>query len=397
MRSEVTFTVHSKYVSRYKSGFPLIMKEAINHAKEYKEGDIVRLVDENNQFIAKGFIGEQNKGIGWVFTKNEQDTFTKPFFLKKLEKAIKHRKSLFEDTDTTAFRVCNGEGDGLGGVTIDYFEGYYVFNWYSEGVYSFHQEIIQSLDELVDSKGIYQKKRFDAGGKYIEDDDFVSGERAPVPLIVKENGTKFAIYLNEGAMVGVFLDQREVRNKIKEKYAKNKTVLNTFSYTGAFSVVSALGGATKTTSVDLANRSLPKTIEQFKINGVDYEQQDIVVQDVFSYFKYAKRKKLTFDLVILDPPSFARSKKIKFSVAKDYSNLLEEAIELLSTNGVIIASTNYSGFGMDKFKAFIKKAFENSSKTYKILEEYTLPEDFKTISQYKEGNYLKVAFIQVRQ
>src|SRR5690606_1794097 len=107
-------------------------------------------------------------------------------------------------------------------------------------------------------------------------------------------GVNLAVYLNEGAMVGVFLDQRDVRKTIQDKYVKGKTVLNTFSYTGAFSVFAALGGATKTTSVDLANRSLSKTREQFSINGIDLEAHDIVVEDVFQYFKYAVRKEKKF-------------------------------------------------------------------------------------------------------
>ena len=137
----------------------------------------------------------------------------------------------------------NGEGDGLGGLTIDYFDGYYLINWYSEGVYSFKNAVIGALKRLVEFKGIYEKKRFDAKGQYVEDDDFVAGERGEFPLIVKENGVNFAVYLNEGAMVGVFLDQRPVRKLIRDKYAKGKTVLNTFSYTGAFSVFAVEGGA----------------------------------------------------------------------------------------------------------------------------------------------------------
>src|SRR5690606_18911637 len=110
-------------------------------------------------------------------------------------------------------------------------------------------------------------------------------------------------------------------------------VLNTFSYTGAFSVAAAIGGAAKTTSVDLAKRSSAKTIEQFSVNGIDYEHQDILVMDVFNYFKYAKRKELKFDLVVLDPPSFARSKKYTFSTAKDYTNLMKEAIAITEQKG----------------------------------------------------------------
>ncbi len=119
------------------------------------------------------------------------------------------------------------------------------------------------------------------GGMYKDEDGFVMGERGEFPLLVKENDVQFAVYLNEGAMVGVFLDQRDVRKRIRDKYAEGRTVLNTFSYTGAFSVFAALGGAARTTSVDVANRSYGKTIEQFSVNGIDFDAHDILVEDVF--------------------------------------------------------------------------------------------------------------------
>lgn len=144
----------------------------------------------------------------------------------------------------------------------------------------------------------------------------------------------------------------------------------------------------------MANRSLPKTIEQFSVNGIDYEAQDIIVEDVFHYFKYAKKKEKKFDLVILDPPSFARTKKVKFSAAKDYKKLLKEAVEITEKGGVIVASTNFSGFGMGKFKQFAEEAFKELGGKYKIAEEFSLPEDFRTVKEYPEGNYLKVLFLQ---
>jgi 23S rRNA (cytosine1962-C5)-methyltransferase len=194
-------------------------------------------------------------------------------------------------------------------------------------------------------------------------------------------------------MVGFFLDQRDVRKTLMDKYASGKTVLNTFSYTGAFSVFAALAGA-KTTSVDLANRSLVKTQEQFSINGIDSSRQTIIVEDVFKYFKYATRKHLLFDVVILDPPSFARSKKKTFSVANNYVELLQDAIAVTKPGGMIIASTNYSGFNMKKFQRFVAAAFKTTPYTYRIREEFSLPDDFLVHSEFPEGNYLKVVFIE---
>jgi len=395
MRSEVTVKIKPKFIKEIKSGYPLILKDAIQNLNDVQEeGTIIKVVDEKNQFIGKGYYGKQNKGYGWILTRKESEQINQSFFESKIKSALHKRKQFYKSSDTTAFRALNGEGDGLGGLIIDYYDGYYVVSWYSEGIYTFRDEIIAALQKVANFKGIYEKKRFDTKGKYIEGDDFVAGERGEFPLIVKENGVNFAVYLNDGAMVGVFLDQRNVRKQIRDKYAKGRTVLNMFSYTGAFSVFAALGGASKTTSVDLANRSLSKTIEQFSVNEVDYEAQDIIVEDVFLYFKYAAKKKMKFDMVVLDPPSFARSKKYTFSAAKDYKNLLKETIAITENNGIIVASTNCSAFDMKKFKGFIDTAFKEMNGKYKILEEHSLPEDFRTIDQFKEGDYLKVVFIE---
>ncbi|PLT29719.1 class I SAM-dependent rRNA methyltransferase [Peribacillus deserti] len=395
MYKQIQLQIKPKYVNKYRGGYPLILKEAIQNINELKEeGTIVNLVDGKNTFIAKGYYGKQNKGYGWILSRSEKEQIGQKFFEKKLEEAIELREPFYRNTETTAFRVFNGEGDGVGGITIEFFDGYYLINWYSKGIYEFRDDIINALQSVVDFKGIYQKKRFDTKGQYIDEDDFVMGERGHFPIIVKENGANFAVYLNESAMVGVFLDQRDVRKTIRDKYSQGKSVINTFSYTGAFSVFAALGGAVKTTSVDLANRSRSKTVEQFSINEIDYEAQDIIVEDVFNYFKYAVRKNLKFDMVILDPPSFARSKKYVFSAEKDYKNLMKEAIAITEDNGIIIASTNASSFGMSKFKGFIETAFKESNSRYTLLEEFTLPEDFRTIKEFPEGNYLKVVFIR---
>lgn len=395
MQNEVKLKIKDKFSNKYKAGFPHIFKEAILNIEVLdQEGAIVQLVDEKDHFLGRGYYGRQNKGFGWVLTQTEHEPIDQQFFDKKIDAALDKRSTFFEDKDTTAFRVFNGEGDGIGGLTVEYYAGFYVINWYSQGIYQFKDLILHALMNLVEFKGIYEKKRFDTGGKYVEDDDFVAGDRGEFPVIIKENGVNFAVYLNDGPMTGIFLDQRQVRKTIRDKYANGKSVLNTFSYTGAFSVFASLGGAKETTSVDLANRSLPKTIEQFQVNGIDENDHTIRVMDVFNYFKYAVKKNLSFDMVILDPPSFARSKKHTFSASKDYVNLLKETIAITADEGVIVASTNASSFGMDKFKNFIDQAFTEMNEAYKIMETFSLPDDFKTIKQYKEGDYLKVLFIK---
>ncbi|WP_195695641.1 class I SAM-dependent rRNA methyltransferase [Priestia megaterium] len=395
MRKEVQVIAKEAFIKKVNKGYPLIEKDAlVDGHKLQEEGVIINLVTPKNQFLAKGYYGKQNKGYGWILSKKKNEQIDAAFFARKIQQAISSRHDFYASEDTTAFRVFNSEGDGIGGLIIDYYDGYYVMSWYSEGIYRFKEYVIEALKSAPNFKGLYQKKRFNVKGQYIEEDDFVAGDKGEFPLIVKENGIRFAVYLNDGAMVGVFLDQRDVRKTIRDKYAKGKTVLNMFSYTGAFSVAAALGGAAKTTSVDLANRSLAKTIEQFSVNGIDHEAQDIIVEDVFKYFKYAVKKNMTFDLVVLDPPSFAKSKKHTFSAAKDYKDLLKEAIALTKPNGVIVASTNASNFDMKKFHSFIEKAFNEKGERYKMMEQFALPADFKTIKEFKSGNYLKVVFIQ---
>ena len=392
---EVNLRVKDKFIDEYKNGYPLILESKIvNMGDVYIEGSIVNLLDDKDNFIARGYYGKQNKGSGWILSQKEDEKIDGNLFRKKLIVAINRRTRFFNNPKTNCFRLFNGEGDGIGGLTIEYFDEFLVVNWYSEGIYKFKDEIIEALKQLVHFKGIYEKKRFSEEGKYIEEDDFLFGERADMPLIVMENGVNFAVYLNDGAMVGVFLDQRDVRKAIKDRYSSGNRVLNTFSYTGAFSVFASLGGAQKTTSVDLANRSLSKTVEQFRINGIDDTSEEIIVDNVFNYFKYAHKKRIKFDLSILDPPSFAKSKNFKFSAEKDYKDLLKETILITRDGGTIVASTNAASFDMKKFKSFVSQAFKESDKAYKILEEYTLPDDFKTIEEFKEGDYLKVLFIR---
>lgn len=396
MNKEIDLTVKPQYIKNYMNGYPLILKDfMVDWSKVKEEGTILNLFDERKKFIAKGYYGIQNKGYGWVLSSKKEENIDVGYFSHKIKTAIKYREDFYSDKNTTAFRVFNGEGDGVGGLTIDYFDGFYLLTWYSLGIYQFKEDILTALQSQVEYKGIYQKKRFDIKGQYLDDaDDFVCGSRGEFPLIVKENGANFAIYLDDGPMVGVFLDQREVRKTIRDSYAKGKTVLNTFSYTGAFSVFAALGGSTKTTSVDLAQRSRSKTQEQFTINDINVDAQDIIVEDVFNYFKYAVKKGILFDVVVLDPPSFARSKKHTFSVVKDYVKLLKEAIQITNKGGVIVASTNYANFNMGKFKEFIDRAFNELGEKYKIEHTYSLPKDFKVMDKFKEGDYLKVVFVR---
>lgn len=393
--------INGKHLDKYKQNYPLLFKEAVLgfhqlEAEGIEEGTLLKLVDTGNQFIATAYYGIQNKGIGWILSKREKEKIDLQFFLRKIYSALEKRMGLFNNPKTNCFRVFNGEGDGIGGLTIDFFNGYYLINYYSKGIYHFKDLIQEALSKSVEFDAIYEKKRFDDMDLEIENEDgFVLGSPATFPIIVRENDVNFAIYFNDGAMVGIFMDQRDVRRAIKHKYAKGKTVLNTFAYTGAFSVFAALGGAKQVYSVDLANRTTERVEENFKLNNLSIEDHPVVIEDCFNYFKFAQKKDLKYDLVILDPPSFAKSKHTIFSAEKDYPELLAEAIRVTTPGGVIIASTNAANFDMDKFKVLIGRGFNLAKKRFEIIEVFAQPRDYKTHHEYPESQYLKVVAIRL--
>ncbi|RXV49301.1 RlmI/RlmK family 23S rRNA methyltransferase [Enterococcus faecalis] len=386
--------VTKKAEHKFKKGYPLIQKEDLQQVPEPLPTDWLTLIDSKGQRLAEGYLGEQNKGIGWLLSWH--GPINQSFFQQLFEISREKRTSFEKDSLTTAYRLFNGEGDGIGGVIIDRYADYAVFSWYNETLYQKKAELLTAFRTVYpDIIGAYEKIRFST--KNLPESQFLYGEQAPEPLLVTENGVQFATYLNEGLMTGIFLDQKEVRGRLVDGFAVGKTVLNMFSYTGAFSVAAAMGGAVATTSVDLAKRSLPKTTEQFEVNHLNLAAQKIIVMDVFDYFKYASRKGLSYDMIILDPPSFARNKKKVFSVAKNYGELVKDSIDILTDKGTLIASTNAANLSLAKYQKMVITALQEKNVRYKITDTYQLPTDFQVNPNFPEGNYLKVLFIEIEK
>ena len=386
--------VTKKAEHKFKKGYPLIQKEDLQQVPAPLPTDWLTLIDSKGQRLAEGYLGEQNKGIGWLLSWH--GPINQSFFQQLFEISREKRTSFEKDSLTTAYRLFNGEGDGIGGVIIDRYADYAVFSWYNETLYQKKAELLTAFRTVYpDIIGAYEKIRFST--KDLPESQFLYGEQAPEPLLVTENSVQFATYLNEGLMTGIFLDQKEVRGRLVDGFAVGKTVLNMFSYTGAFSVAAAMGGAVATTSVDLAKRSLPKTTEQFEVNHLNLAAQKIIVMDVFDYFKYASRKGLSYDMIILDPPSFARNKKKVFSVAKNYGELVKDSIDILTDKGTLIASTNAANLSLAKYQKMVITALQEKNVRYKITDTYQLPADFQVNPNFPEGNYLKVLFIQIEK
>ena len=385
--------VHLKRLAsnRVKNGYPVLGELDIFDQGDAKEGDLVRLYDPQKKFIGVAYLGEENRNIGWVLT-NEDREINKGFYLEKLSQAKDFRSAFYENEDTTAFRVFNSQGDGIGGLTIDYYDGFYVVSWYNKGIYQYRDVILETFkDVFVHAKGVYEKNNFpDSKVK----SQHVFGEEAPEPLIIKENGINYATYLNDGWMTGIFFDQRHVRYEIMTNYGVGQNVLNLFSYTGAFSVAATMGGAVKTVNVDVAKRSKELTAEQFAVNELDTGGHEIRVIDVDSYLDYAQKHELKFGLIVVDPPTFARTDKGTWSVEEDYSNLISQCLNILEEEGTLIVSTNAWKLSADDFYEIVEEGFNMAHEDGVLIDNYTLPEDYRISETYPESSYLKVFALQ---
>ena len=368
----------------------LVLLEASDLENVNLKDQEVEVYRQEGTFLGTAYLSQQNKGLGW-FVSTDKVTFNQAFFETLFRQAKEKRKSYYQDDLTTAFRLFNQEGDGFGGLTVDLYGDYAVFSWYNSYVYQIRQTISEAFRQVFpEVLGTYEKIRF-KGLDY--ESAHVYGQEAPEFFTVLENGVLYQVFMNDGLMTGIFLDQHEVRGSLVDGLAMGKSLLNMFSYTAAFSVAAAMGGASQTTSVDLAKRSRELSQAHFQANGISTDDHRFIVMDVFEYFKYAKRKGLTYDVIVLDPPSFARNKKQTFSVAKDYHKLISQSLEILNPGGIIIASTNAANVSRQKFTEQIDKGF--AGRSYQILNKYGLPADFAYNKKDESSNYLKVISMKV--
>ena len=368
----------------------LVLLEASDLENVNLKDQEVEVQGQEGNFLGTAYLSQQNKGLGWFISKDKV-AFNQACFETLFRKAKEKRNAYYQDDLTTAFRLFNQEGDGFGGLTVDLYGDYAVFSWYNSYVYQIRQTISEAFRQVFpEVLGAYEKIRF-KGLDY--ESAHVYGQEAPDFFTVLENGVLYQVFMNDGLMTGIFLDQHEVRGSLVDGLAMGKSLLNMFSYTAAFSVAAAMGGASQTTSVDLAKRSRELSQAHFQANGLSTDEHRFIVMDVFEYFKYAKRKDLTYDVIVLDPPSFARNKKQTFSVAKDYHKLISQSLEILNPGGIIIASTNAANVSRQKFTEQIDKGF--AGRSYQILNKYGLPADFAYNKKDESSNYLKVISMKV--
>ncbi|GFH43074.1 SAM-dependent methyltransferase [Lactococcus hodotermopsidis] len=374
-------TINKFAAKKIRQGISVLDVRDFSH-ENYADGFAALYVDKT--FLTNAYFSRQNKGVGWTIETTD--------FVQLFKTAKAKRQNYFNDELTTAFRIFNQDGDGFGGMTVDIYGNFALFSWYNSFIYSLKADILNAFRQVFpEILGGYEKVRFESK---LPISSHIFGETSPDKLTILENGVKYQVFLNDGLMTGIFLDQHEVRGALLDELAVGKDVLNLFSYTAAFSVAAAMGGAVSTVSVDLAKRSRELSEAHFKANGLALENHKFHVMDVFEYFKYAARKNLTFDLIVIDPPSFARNKKMTFSVAKNYHQLIADSLPILNKYGKIIASTNHAGLTREAFLTELSKGF--GTQKFDIIKEFSLPADFVTNPCDPHSDYLKVFVLEIK-
>lgn len=204
-----------------------VLLEEVDFSDLSETDQEVELFSQSNEFLGKAYLSRQNKGIGW-FVSNQKVSFNQKFFESLFEKAKQKRSTYYQDELTTAFRLFNQEGDGFGGMTLDLYGDYAVFSWYNSYIYGIRQEIIAAFSQVFpEVLGAYEKIRF-KGLDY--ESAHIYGREAAKYFTVLENGVLYQVFMNDGLMTGIFLDQHEVRGSLVDDLAMGKSLLNMFSF-----------------------------------------------------------------------------------------------------------------------------------------------------------------------
>ncbi len=226
---------------RVQNGYPLLQEDDL--LDQIQENQWVDFVNKEGKRIAKGYLGVQNNGVGWSLTTKKNYRLTMRFLLNYFFRQKKNVALFIGTKKPMPFDSLTVQERYLGGMTVDKYGDFAVVSWYNRTLYHKQEEIISAFKEVFpEIEGIYEKLRFQTDQSYSK---LLAGIKAPEPLHIKENDVNYVVYLNEGLMTGIFLDQREVRSLLASGFVKNKDVLNMFSYTGAFSVAAAVGKAKK--------------------------------------------------------------------------------------------------------------------------------------------------------
>ena len=372
---------------------PWIFSGAITRIPEnLAEGALVRVVDENNKFMALGHYQVGSIAVRVLsFTDRKIDHV---FWVERLSEAYQVRCHLnLVRPDNDIYRLVHGEGDQLPGLIIDVYGETAVMQAHSVGMHCCRQEIAEALVEACNGvvKHVYYKSETTLPYKadlHQENGFLVGGDETN---IATENGLKFHIDWLKGQKTGFFIDQRENR-KLLETYSKGKSVLNMFCYTGGFSVYAMRGEAKLVHSVDSSAKAIDLTRANAELNFPGDKRHEAFAEDAFKFLEKAGGD---YDLVILDPPAFAKHKGALHNALKGYTRLNSIAFQKIRKGGIVFTFSCSQAVNKDQFRLAVFTAAAQSGRHVRILHQIHQPADHPINIYHPEGEYLKGLVLQV--
>ncbi len=373
-------------------------------------GDAVELADEEGAFLGRALWDAESPICARVFERAADRPLDAGSIIDRIERALRVRDALFGD-DTTAYRLCNGEGDRVPGLVLDRYGEVAVLRVDGGALIPWLDRLRAPLAGLLKRRGVRQIglrrsdaiERAGASGRPPTKGDakeppggpkllpFHGGE-IPERVMVLERGVRMEVDLARGQKTGAFLDQRENRARVRALAARGGRVLNLFSYAGGFSVAAALGGAAHVTSVDSAAAAHATAQRSFRANGVDPGAHAFVAADVFAFLDQARARRDRYDLVISDPPSFAPSERAKPKAMSAYRRLHAAAAGVLAEGGIFCAASCSSHISAEDFASTLDDAALGRD-DLRLLALHGQPEDHPTLPAWFEGRYLKFAIL----
>jgi 23S rRNA (cytosine1962-C5)-methyltransferase len=353
------------------------------------------LSDDTGRFLASALLDPQDRIVARVLSRQRMQ-LDRAWLTTRIQAAIDLRRNHAELGDTNAYRLINGEGDGLPGLTVDRYGDYLMVQAYCNGWNNHLKLVTQVLQELLTPVGIYEKSRpqktreLEAVSDSKRYGRLLTGVPAPDLLEVRENGLVFLVSLEQGLNTGLFLDQRRNRRDLMTR-TQGKRLLNLFAYTGAFSVAAAAAGASLVTSVDASSSYTEWAKSNFGANRLNPKRHEFLVGDCLKVLTDLGRQNKEYDIILMDPPSFSTTAKSRFTTRGGTSDIVAAALPLLSSNGLIITSSNHQKVDLADYLKELRRGALQAGNELRVISMYGQPEDFPYPVTFPEGRYLKYA------
>ncbi|MBI5410115.1 MAG: class I SAM-dependent rRNA methyltransferase [Nitrospirae bacterium] len=354
-------------------------------------GTPVKLVNESGGYLASGYFNSYSQITVRIWGCEEHEAVDKDFFVKRISRAYEIRRKYVESDETDSYRLLNGENDLLPGLIVDKYNDYLVVQCHTSGIEYWKDGIVAALIETMKPAGIFE--RSDVPSRKIENLEDQAGllyGNIPDLITIKENGFEFLVDVKQGQKTGFYLDQRDKRKALL-KYAKDKSVLNCFSYTGGFSVYALAGGAQRVVGVDTSSPALELARENIKLNKLDAGKCEFICEDVKKYLRNASGE--GFNLIVLDPPAFIKDRRKKQEGLVGYKGINEAALRILPEDGILVTCSCSAHLSLQDFRYLLVESGGRTKKSLRFLETYTHGIDHAELAPFTEGEYLKCFFV----